>query len=248
MVSNAYVPIVKYRHTVLNLHIMARVQYGTIVTALKGNIAGQTFQNGHVSKVLRNKGYRKGATSIARSAQTHKLAQVTSSWRNLGLTLIGYWNASAGNWPFKDKFGNTYYGSGYQKYVAQNTALLSMYFPMTEAPDLPLSADNPGLYTISVSATTGITVAWANTPTHDQNYFIFVSPQRSIGRNANNPRYILLQTNNMNGLSDVTINSAYTDLYGPLFEGSGICVKVFIRTQQFPIIQFPYSQLCEITA
>ena len=231
--------IVFTEHTVLNLLNMASVQYGVIVTGLKGNIGGSTFQNGNVSKVLRNKGYRAGTSFGVRRAQISKLMTATSSWRSLSQSHRAAWNASAGNWPFKDKFGNTYYSSGYQKYVAQSTALIGLGLPLTTTPDLPYSANDPGLISVDFSDPSDLLVTWVNTPVIDQFLQVFASAPLSAGRNGRNTRLKLIGLYNMVSATSVSIQTGYNDALGDALSGAAISVKFQIRTQQFPIIQFP---------
>ena len=226
---------------------MASAQYGVIVTGLKGNIGGSTFQNGNVSKILRNKGYRKGTTSQNRQTQLSRLIGATSSWRTLGIVNTKLWGGSAGNWPFKDKFGNTYYGSGYQKYVAQSIALTVLGFPLITTPDLPLSADNPGPFSLDFSTGGGLIVNWVTAPTHDQFIQVFASTQLSAGRNGRNVKKILITQANMIGNTSQNITGDWTGVYGTLSAGSIISVDIVVRTQQFPIVQFPSSLVAQVS-
>jgi hypothetical protein len=237
--SNAYVQIVITEPTVLNLLNMARVQYGVIVTGLKGKIGGQVFQSGNVAKVLRNGGYRKGFTSNARQTQISQLNQVVSYWRLLSQADRELWNASAGNWPFKDKFGVTYYGSGYQKFVAYNLAELGLGFPMAAHPVAPFSCDNPGLFSVTDTTAVSISIGWANAPAIDQYLQIFSTDNLSAGRNANNPKVRYLGGYNMNGATNLNVASLFNAVYGDAQSGAVIHFKLQIRTEKFPIIQYP---------
>ncbi len=147
---------------------MARVQYGVIVTSLKGNIGGQTFQNGNTAKVLRSKGYRKGSLSVKRKAQNLNIISSASAWRTIFQSDRELWATARTNWPFKDKFGNTYYGSGYQMYVAYNTALKLLGFPSVTDPDVPLSANDPGSVSIGTWNNTAMQITWSGTIAIDQ--------------------------------------------------------------------------------
>lgn len=227
---------------------MARVQFGVIVTGLKGKIGGQVFQAGNVAQVLRNGGYRKGFTSNARQTQISQLNQVVSYWRLLSQADRELWNASAGNWPFKDKFGVTYYGSGYQKFVAYNMAELSMYFDMAAHPVAPFSCENPGLFSVTNSTVAAMQIGWINLPDIDQYLQIFATDCMSVGRNANNPKVRFLGNYNMNGQDFVNLTAMYTTVYGAPQAGSVIHLKLQIRTEKFPIIQYPTALSIYVTA
>lgn len=220
---------------------MASVQYGAIVTGLKGNVAGHTFQDGNVAKVLRSKGYRRGGFSTARTQQNVVLMSATSSWRNLSVSNANSWRTASNQWPFKDKFGNTYYSKGYQMYVAYTTALIKLGFPIDTVPNSPLSADYPGYYSIGTFDNTAMQIQWTIAPTQDQFLEIFVSAPMSRGRNGSNVRYTYLQTVNMIGLNVVDIWANYVSVYGAIAAGNLIMVKLQVRVQQFPIIQFPFK-------
>jgi hypothetical protein len=226
---------------------MARVEYGAIITSLKGNIAGQTFQNGHVSKVLRNKGYRKGSSTKARQAQVSNLIVASAGWRLMSVAEIEVWNGTADDWPFKDKFGNTYYGTGYQKFVAYTIALKLLGFPSVNAPEAPLNADDPGGFTITCDGSSSLLVDAVNVAGQDQFLQVFASAPMSRGRNGNNRRYRALPIVNMNGGDSWDYWNDYIAIYGIPAIGQIIYFKLQVRTQQFPIIQFPSTAVCFVT-
>ena len=227
---------------------MASVQYGAMITGLKGNVGGQTFQNGNVAKVLRNKGYKKGGTSAARSLQLTRLVTASTSWRSLSGAHRQAWNASAGNWAFKDKFGNTYYGTGYQKYVAESIAFMMIGGYVGTTPDMPTSITAPGPVSVDYSLGAGAFIEITNAAMVNQYLFIFASYPMSVGRNSNNARYRLLSNPNVLGTNSQEFDADYVAVYGAPPLGSKIVVKLQWRTDVFPIIQLTQIVECLVVA
>lgn len=103
---------------------MASVKYGTIVTELKGKIGGNVFQGGRAAPTLKKLwGYIRKQDQAQLSWNNIKRAEfavVTQTWRTLTDEQRTSWSAAAPSFPFYNKFGDSYTGTGYQLYMQCN--------------------------------------------------------------------------------------------------------------------------------
>jgi hypothetical protein len=212
---------------IINTTIMARVQYGAIITDLKGNIGGQTFQNGNVSKVLRNKGYRAGTSSVRRQAANTNITSQASRWKSLTDGERDTWEAAVESWPFTDKYGNAYFGTGYQVFIAYNSALVQLGLSVNTA---------PGVVTASYDLGGVLTVGWNVISLLTQWIQIFVSPPISPGRNGNNVVYRYMNKADQSDGDEWSDTPNYSSVWGLPPVGSKIMFKLVFRNPLFPRI------------
>ena len=223
---------------------MASVQYGALITALKGNIGGQTFQDGNVSKVLRNKGYRKGKKSTLRQTVTARLISQVVRWRLISQSDRNAWGAASGDWPFTDKFGNTYYGSGYQYFSACNIANVSIGETPLNTPPAPISIE-----TITPSAPTlqtGVEADWNITTTTTQPQIVqcYASAPMSPGRSGDNVAYKYIGQFDSSLADQLVDNTVYQSLFGWPPADSLVMFKMVVRVIGFPRAAQTVIQRC----
>lgn len=209
---------------------MAKVLYGAIVTELKGKINGQVFQGGNVGYVLRNKGYTPGISNNLRQFANSNLTAVTTAWRTLSDADRSAWNAIAGSWPFTNKFGTTYYGSGFQVFVAYNTALLTMEYPQVTTPGAPTIPTDPGAVDFNTATTSALAFDIPNTTVNPDVLQLFASRPVSAGTNGNNVAMRLIDQFDYSIASPFSFFTKYTQLYGAYNVGSKIFIKLVARS------------------
>jgi hypothetical protein len=213
---------------------MARVQYGAMITALKGNVGGSTFQNGNSCKVLRNKGYKVGSSTQARQSANKQVFSQAQRWRTLADVDKQTWLGLVGTWIFYDKFGNAYNANSYQIFVAYNAALLSINEAVVNTPSSPVVSAllaNPvivyslsGHFNLTVTATTG----W------QQQVQFFASRPLSPGINNNNAKLRFIDNMQTNSTNTQDMESPYTAIFGTPTVGSKIVVKLVVRVNSYP--------------
>ena len=215
---------------------MARVQYGSIVTELKGSVGGQVFQAGNNSLVLRNKGYRKGTSSTARQAANRLISSQASDWRTLSVAQQSAWATAALSWPFVDKFGNTYYGTGYQCFIAYNSARLSILQPAVVTPSAPIAAEAFSISTFAVSVSGGMVFTETAATTTVQVVQQFFSAPLSQGVNNNNVRYRNLGQFNTSDGGRPFLTPYYQSIFGSFQVGQKIVMKAVMRVRDYPLV------------
>jgi hypothetical protein len=218
---------------------MARVQYGVIVTELKGKINGQVFQGGANGFVLRNKGYTRGSTSVLRQAANNNLVTNTSNWRNLTDGQRASWNSGTANWLFTNKFGATYTGSGFQVFNSLNTTLLSLGLtPVSTMPSVA-APNNPGTVSAVLVNNGDLVITWVNNMDSDCYLAVWASPVVSAGRNLNYPRLRRLGSTDVSGDGDndtITYGLGGSPYPEPTI-GDTVIIKVAFYKGAFP---YPY--------
>lgn len=219
---------------------MARVQYGSIVTELKGKISGQVFQGGNVGFVLRNKGYTPGISSSQRQTANRGMIAQTTAWKLLTDEQRATWNSGAANWPFTDKFGNSYTGSGFQVFTAFNSNRVSLGLSVITSMPSSASPNNPGAVAVTVDTDGDLIVEWENVSDADVYVAIWATAIVSTGRNTNHARYRRLGSTSATGGTDTSAIGYGVD--GEPFPapplGSVVIVKVAWYKGAFPYKYF----------
>lgn len=224
---------------------MATVQYGMIVTDIKGKVGGQVLQGGNNSKVLRNKGNAGTTRSIALQTATRNLVTNAKAWKALSGANVSAWNSFAPSWPFIDKYGVTYYSTGYQVYIAYNNARLAMGLAAASTPVVSDTYQPLGVITAAYVAGVSLILNWSEAGAALEMMQVFGTDALSPGQNSNNKRWRLVTTFNTSGLITKNITAAVIASYGSIIAGRIYYVKCVIRTQNGPIIQD--TQIIKVT-
>lgn len=114
------------------------------------------------------------------------ISQLSTSWRSLSPEDRASWSAGAVNFPFHNRFGETYTGSGYQVYQSLNSNLInSMISPLVVCP-IPETLTAP-VIVIDWSNSYNASVMLVSFPDGIPDGTIvevWATPQRSAGRNS----------------------------------------------------------------
>lgn len=104
---------------------MAIVQFGEIVTGIRGTIGGITFSAGPSGPIAKT--YSKPARTITppQSLQRARLSLQVATWRTIGDSAQAAWAVWAADaaQARTNSLGETYYLSGFQQYCAVNSRL-----------------------------------------------------------------------------------------------------------------------------
>jgi hypothetical protein len=213
---------------------MARVQYGTIITEIKGKVQGQVLQGGNVGFVLRNKGYTKGIASSERQVANTVLSANAARWRTLSDANRDAWAAITGDWIFYNKFGAAYEGSGYQVYNAYNGILTSNGISAATVPGSVASPINPGpQYWTLISGSNFEYERDVEGTSADQISFFATAPY-SAGRNNNHLRYKKIYNTVATGITTVNLYTAYRTLFPQPIAGQKVSLRVKTWKTTFP--------------
>jgi hypothetical protein len=227
---------------------MARVQYGTIVTEIKGKNQGHVFQGGNVGFVLRSKGYTKGISSQQRSTANSIISLNASLWRKLSDAQRTLWNNLAPNWLFVNKFGQTYQGNGFQIFCAYNGYYNTINQAHVNVPGTPSAPPTLGPSTLTFSLAT--VLQWSDSNSGDAGDYVsfYASAPVSAGRNTNHARYKLLKNTPSDGSPDYDLTSEYEAMYGTPHIGQRVIIKQISLRTSYPYPYYPTILSCLVTA
>jgi hypothetical protein len=227
---------------------MAKVKYGAIVTELKGKMGGQVFQGGNVGYVMRNKGYTPGINSAQRQAANKSLVTSTQGWRSLTDAQRAAWVTGSVNWPFKDKFGNIYYGSGFQFYTAYTTNQRAITGTSDLVPNVPTSSTNPGILTGTYSLSGNLRLSWDNATVMTTALSFFGSAPYGAGKNGKNLNMKFLYNLVSAGDTHIDLNFSYPAQFGFPPVGSYITFRVIVRCLTWPLPTYQQDIRVKVTA
>lgn len=108
---------------------MALIKLGLGYSEIKGKIGGTTFQNYRNSTMAKTRVSGGGRKTLHWNNVKVKFGGIAKLWGPLDLGDKAAWNDHATRVPFIDKFGESYYGSGYQLFMFLNANLVNGGFP-----------------------------------------------------------------------------------------------------------------------
>lgn len=120
---------------------MASVQYGAVITDLKGSVGGHTFKGTKTggsmqTKVMQSQGLKITKADAGRLINTKaNLAQNARQWKGLTQVQRDTWITAAPSFPFLNRYGVPYTPSGFQLYMSCNNNILNIASPViSDAP------------------------------------------------------------------------------------------------------------------
>ena len=182
---------------------MANVKYSSIVTDIKGRVAGHVFKGSNSGSILLTKPPKKkqqhdgGVVALLvvfkRTVNPNGLApgdvfaQLSSAWQSLTPASQAAWAAYAGTVKWINKIGGTIKATGYAAYMQVNSALLNAGGSSHTTP--PASSESPNIptYTFTTCSNTVLSVTLgATVPT---NVMWILSCSRPIGAGVTPSKY-----------------------------------------------------------
>jgi hypothetical protein len=132
---------------------MARVEYGAIITDIRGSIGGITFYTNRAGKVARlRSGTRKTQTSWQAGSQSD-LMKTLNEWQGLTLPQQVVWDTYALAHTKDDRYGDTKYLSGFNWFGSINRFRWSFGLATLTAPPSYASPVAVPAYTLNISET-----------------------------------------------------------------------------------------------
>lgn len=210
---------------------MAKVRFASGITSIRGKFNGSQFSVSGSGAILQNKcQQRKGATT-GQSLRRSGFSFLGRRWNSLSPAEKAANAAAAASYPLIDKFGNTYYLTGYQLLLRSNINLSTVELPpVNVVPAVPLQPVGfewqqfvAGWYT--TFDLTELYIAWgASTETPDFTVNAYVSYGQSSGLSVYNGVYpIRLQAPIIN--SEVLIQFPGLNDSNPFQPGQKIFIK-----------------------
>lgn len=210
---------------------MARIKFGAMLVDARGKLGGHVFTKARSGATLRTKVTPVNGQTSAQGAVRSRFATLSQSWRTLSEEQRIAWNNKATSVGKTNIFGDSYYPSGKNLYVAININILTaggaaINIPPADValPDVLLS----GITFDSLAGALEVSLQSLVNPTGNT-AIIFCSPNLSQGVFNSSGRERFVAAVNLTGTSTVAdIYADYVAKYGALQSGSKIFVKVKI--------------------
>lgn len=204
---------------------MATVQYGSIITEMRGSIGGIIFQKSGTQLTARLKNpcrsqFKNSLNAVSSSILKNRLAQVASSWRNLTPTEQAAYATAAPSFPFYNRYGVSYTPSAFQLFCWQNVNRLELGASLlTTAPSPETQPDFSGL-SLTVDAVSNFTLAWTTEAAASWYISAFFTTGFSAGKALNNSALKQLALTNIGGLSSKNYFAGYVNKLGTPVTGN----------------------------
>jgi len=185
---------------------MARVQYGSIITDIKGSIGGITYQKNRAGNIARLRGGTfKSSTPKQTTSQSNHIT-ILSTWQSLSLSDKDLWNAFALANTKINRFGEVKTLSGLNWFESINQTRMCFGLSFLLVPPVYSLPTGPPAYTLVVSNTLiSIEFSPPFNPT-DTGLKIWTTPPLSRSTNSLRSQYRLTKVTQSNpyGLIDLT--------------------------------------------
>ena len=210
---------------------MALIKFGMMMSDARGKLGGHVFTKARSGATVRTKVTPVNPRSFAQGAVRSRFGTLSQSWRDLSEEQRIAWNNKATTVGKTNIFGDAYYPSGKNLYVAINTNILTaggspVNIPPVDValPDVLLS----GIAFDSLANSLEVSLESLVNPTGNT-AIIFCSPCLSRGVFNASGKERFVSAVNLTGTSTVAnIYDDYVAKYGDLRSGSKIFVKVKI--------------------
>lgn len=210
---------------------MARIKFGMMMTDARGKLGGHVFTKARSGATIRTKGSPVNGQTSAQGAARSRFGQLSQSWVTLSEEQRIAWNSKAATVGKTNIFGDSYFPSGKNLYVAINTNILNAGGSMVKIPPADVALPDVLFNGISYDALAGtleVSLQSLSNPTGNT-ALIFCSPYLSKGVfNASGKERFIVAVD-LTGTS--TVADIYEDVvakYGALQSGRKIFAKVKI--------------------
>lgn len=193
-----------------------------------GSIAGQTSSRNTWGQYRRTRAIPVNPNSTAQGVARARLALNSSAWRGLTDAQRAGWSTLAASMPRTDSLGQAYNLNGFSAYCSVNNERLAAGDAVLSAAPALATPDALATATITLTAAS-FSIAYTITPLPAATrLFIFVSQQRSAGRNFESD-YRLLAVTAAAAASPHNALAAYTARFGVPVVGN----RIFLWLQTY---------------
>lgn len=216
---------------------MAVVKLSGLLSGVAGKINGSQFNNSSSGLILQRKCQQKAVGSANQLQWRQNFKFAANYWKSLTPAEQEANNASALNYPYTDRFGDTRYYNGYQLLLRSNCNLLNSGLSLiNEVPSTPPTSGSytstSGIAYIPPISNLTLYVNWSVSPAISSNSKtnIFLSPVVSAGVSNYTGKYALAGTFNSND-EEAFFNPWDIPYYSSWYAGG----KIFIQLQAINI-------------
>lgn len=210
---------------------MARVKFGAMMVDARGKLGGHVFTKARSGATIRTKVTPLNGQTSAQGAVRSTFGTLSQSWRTLSEEQRIAWNNKAATVGKTNVFGDSYFPSGKNLYVAINTNILNAGGSAIKIPPVDIALPDvllSGITFDSLAQALEVELQSLTNPTGNT-ALVFCSPCLSKGVFNASGKERFVSAVNLTGTSTVAdIYADYVAKYGALLSGSKIFVKVKI--------------------
>lgn len=131
---------------------MARVQYGAIITNLKGSVGGFTFQTNSSGEIVRKRPTGKKNPTVLQTVVQSEFTDLLAAWQSLSLADKILWNDFAALHTKTNKFGEVKSLTGMNWFISINQNRLTMGLGTYSQPPTYALPSAPPAFTVTLTA------------------------------------------------------------------------------------------------
>lgn len=224
---------------------MAVILPATIFDQIKGSLGSLTFYVSPYGQCVKNKPSRASRQTVLKANQQQFLTNLSLRWKALSIAEQDAWTARAPDFPFIDRFGNPYTGTGFalfmqtnllQGFAASSLITTPPTLEATGAAWTPTYAGPAGQFRFTLTENSGNATV----------YTIFEStPALPAGQTTPRKRYQYVGRNTgRTTTGTVNLTTQWVNLFGTPASGLRVFWRVTIRNTNSPeILGFATGEL-----
>lgn len=214
---------------------MAKVQFGGIVTGLRGKVGGSvfSFNKSGATYGVKTTAKKKGPKKMV---QANYMSQTAMEWRKMLNSDRLSFNAAASLYPQTNSLGQTYYLTGFQLYCKWSGNLSKIsnaplgFYNDPALPDYNLN--NTALDSIDFGIVAGIDIVLTSAGGNSNTYIkVFCSRAVSVGKASVSGAYkFILNADQQTGSYNIP-TSVFKELQGNVLVGQAVFFKIEVYNQ-----------------
>lgn len=170
-----------------------KYKFGSIITDGSGKLGGQVFSRNHYGNFVKNKVSPIQPNTVSQLNLRSIMASVTSAWESLTDSQRFEWSKFSESYPQKDRFGHTFYLSGFNFFRKINMVRLTQSMPLLSSPLAPLPFPVWELVDITAFSLNPSIFCFINpSPPAGYIYQVFSTPVLSPGVNYCKGKFVLI--------------------------------------------------------
>lgn len=217
---------------------MATVQYGAIITGMKGKIGGTVFQGGSSGQTAKTiDGIRDSAkltkADAGRVINTLPLtASIAGAWRDLTDAQRDSWATGAVNYPAYNRYGVSYTPTGYQVFMTLNFQVVASGGTLlTECP-VPITVPDLTDFGITWVPSTAMNLTFSVAIPSDIIARVEATQPMSLGKRPKNSFYKVIAQYDDAATSPTNMLTAYQNVYGAVAPNA----KLYFRITYYSLL------------
>ena len=230
---------------------MALVQYGSIVTNMKGKLGGHYFTNGlsgscvsttpRQPKNVATKAYAtSGGATSSKAVVSYTLLYVIRSWKNVSAANKLAWQAAAPNFPTVNKLGVPTKPSAYHCYIHINYRYFIIHGSLLSSPPAVQIGVVPQQITINTLSSSSVIINFS--PAVPTGYLCYLRATASISPGVKPAvgQWVTIDYLSSSSTGNINVTSQYAARFGNPITGNTVWFEVVLSSLVTGLLGQPY--------